>query len=177
MVFGGVHPGGIDVSEDIAALGATSAVVVCSGAKSILDLAATVERLETSGVLVAGLGVDELPAFYSASSGFVVQRRLDSPVAAAQLLLVARSLGLTSAVLLAVPPPKPVPPEVVAPILAAAEREVAEVRGSARTPALLAAADRLSGGRLTAANIALLERNAAVAAEVARALASPSRQT
>jgi pseudouridine-5'-phosphate glycosidase len=172
--IGGVHPGGVDVSEDIAALAATSAVVVCSGAKSILDLAATLERLETGGVLVAGLGVDEVPAFYAASSGLPVQRRVDSPATVARLLVVARALGLTSAVLLAVPPPKPVPPEEVAAILATAEGEVAGVRGSARTPALLAAAARRSAGRLTAANVALLERNAAVAAEVARALAQPA---
>ncbi|GIW07088.1 MAG: hypothetical protein KatS3mg060_1893 [Dehalococcoidia bacterium] len=168
--IGGVHPGGVDVSEDLAALAATSAVVVCSGAKSILDLEATVERLESWGVVLAGFGVDELPAFYTASSGLPVQRRVDSPAEAARLFRAARSLGLPGALLLAVPPPDPVAADEVAAIVAAAERDAADVRGSARTPALLAAAGRLSAGRLIAANLALLERNAAVAAEVAHAL-------
>ncbi|MCS6802869.1 MAG: pseudouridine-5'-phosphate glycosidase [Chloroflexota bacterium] len=169
--IGGVHPGGIDVSEDLAALATTSAIVVCSGAKSILDLEATVERLETSGVLVAGLGVDELPAFYTRSSGLPVQRRVNSPAEAARLFRAARALGLSSAVLLAVPPPISCPLEEVRAIIAAAEDELAGIRGSARTPALLDAIGRRSGGRLTAVNVALLERNAALAAEVARAVA------
>lgn len=170
--IGGVHPGGLDISEDLTALAATSVVVVCSGPKAILDLAATAERLETSGVIVAGLEVDELPAFYTASSGLPVQRRVRSAAEAARLLASARAVGIRSAVLLAVPPPDPVPAEEVRAVVAAAEREAANARGSARTPALLAAVGRQSGGRLTAVNLALLERNAAVAAEVARALTS-----
>jgi pseudouridine-5'-phosphate glycosidase len=174
--IGGVHRGAAtshDISEDIAALGSTSAIVVCAGAKAILDLRATLEALESAGVMVVGFRTDEFPAFYSLESGLPLPRRVERPEEAARLLGAARALGIPSALVLAVPPPDPVPAAAVAAWLAAAEQDVAAqgVHGAALTPALLAALGRLSGGRLTAANVALLEQNAAVAATVAGALA------
>lgn len=172
--IGGVHPGAassFDISEDITVLAETSILLVCSGAKSILDLPATLELLETRGVVVLGYRTDEFPAFYDASSGLRVQRRVDDAATAAQVLLAAREIGQPGAVMLAVPPPADtaIPQRELADLIRTAEAETI-VSGAARTPALLAALARLSDGRTVRTNLALLQQNARIAAEVARAL-------
>ncbi|HEX2205388.1 MAG TPA: pseudouridine-5'-phosphate glycosidase [Longimicrobium sp.] len=175
--IGGVHRGGAhDVSADLVELGRTPMLVVCAGAKSILDLAATREALETHGVLVAGYGTDELPAFYARESGLSVDVRVDTPEEAAALWRAHRSLSSPGALLLCVPPPE-------AHALAAAEvdgaiaealrgAEEAGVRGKEVTPFLLRAVAERTGGRSLEANVALLRNNARTAAQVAAALAA-----
>lgn len=174
--IGGVHRGALpDVSADITELGRTPMLVVCAGAKAILDLPATREALETAGVLVAGWQTDELPAFYSRTSGLPVDTRVENAAEAAELWAAQRALGLPGALLLCVPPPAEhaLPAaEVEAAIaraLADAERE--GVRGKEITPFLLRAVAERTRGRSLAANVALLENNARVAAAVAAALA------
>jgi pseudouridylate synthase len=178
--IGGVHRGGDrDVSADLAELARTPMLVVCAGAKSVLDLPATREALETAGVLVAGWGTDELPAFYSAESGLAVDVRVDSAAEAAALWRAHRNLGLPGALLLCAPPP----PEAALPaeeveraISAALEGARREgVRGKAVTPYLLRAVSAATGGRSLEANAALLLNNARVAAEVAAAVAEADR--
>lgn len=174
--IGGVHRGEPrDVSADLTELGRTPLVVVCAGAKAILDLAATREALETASVVVAGWGTDELPAFYSRESGLGVDVRVDGAEDVAALWRAHRSLGAPGAVLVCVPPP----PEAAIPasevereIESAMARAVAEgVRGKEITPFLLREVARLTGGRSLEANVALLRNNAAVAARIAVALA------
>jgi pseudouridine-5'-phosphate glycosidase len=174
--IGGVHRGDArDVSADLAELGRTRMMVVCAGAKSILDLHATREALETHGVLIAGFGTDELPAFYSRESGLSVDVRVDGPEEAAALWSAHRELGLPGAILLCVPPPaeSAIPSaemeRVIAEALAEAERQ--GVRGKDVTPFLLTTVARSTGGRSLEANVALLRNNARVAAQVAAAYA------
>ena len=174
--IGGVHRGDArDVSADLAELGRTRMMVVCAGAKSILDLHATREALETNGVLIAGYGTDELPAFYSRESGLSVDVRVDGPEEAAALWSAHEEMGLPGAILLCVPPPveSAIPSEemerVIAEALAEAERQ--GVRGKEVTPFLLTAVARRTEGRSLEANVALLRNNARVAARVAAAYA------
>lgn len=174
--IGGVHRGeDRDVSADLTELGRTPLVVVCAGAKAILDLAATREALETAGVLVVGWGTDELPAFYSRESGLGVDVRVEGAEEVAALWDAHRSIGAPGAILLCVPPP----PGSALPA-AEVEREIqsalrgataAGVRGKEITPFLLSEVARLTGGRSLEANAALVRNNAAVAARVASALA------
>ncbi|MFL5804735.1 MAG: pseudouridine-5'-phosphate glycosidase [Roseiflexaceae bacterium] len=175
--IGGVHRGAReswDVSGDLTELARTPVLVVCAGAKSILDLSATLEYLETAGVPVLGLATDEFPAFYSASSGLPIPARVESPAEAAAVWRTHRALG-GAGMLLAVPPPAAVAlphAEVEAAIGRALERAAAAgVRGPAVTPFLLAAVAEETGGESLRANIALLRQNASVAAQVARELA------
>jgi pseudouridine-5'-phosphate glycosidase len=174
--IGGVHRGAReswDVSGDLTELARTPVLVVCAGAKAILDLPATLEYLETAGVPVLGLGVDEFPAFYSPSSGLPVAR-VASPAEVAAVWRAHRALG-GGGMLLAVPPPV----EVALPraeVEAAIERALARaaaagVRGQAVTPFLLAAVAEETQGESMRTNIALLRQNARVAAHVARELA------
>lgn len=178
--IGGVHRGGArDVSADLTELGRTPMLVVCAGAKSVLDLPATREALETAGVLVAGWRTDELPGFFSASSGLGVDVRVDSAAGAAELWRAHRGMGLPGALLLCVPPPAEaaLEPErvdgAIAEALARAERE--GVHGKAVTPYLLRAVAKSTGGRSLEANVALLLNNARVAADVAVAVAEADR--
>lgn len=173
--IGGVHRGPLpDVSEDLLELARTPLLVVCAGAKAILDLPATREALESGGVLVAGWKTDELPAFYSRGSGLAVDARVESAAEAAALWHAHRGLGLPGAVLLCVPPPaaQGLPAaeveEAIGRALEAAER--AGVRGKEVTPFLLRAVAEATGGRSLEANVALLRQNARVAADVAAAL-------
>ncbi len=173
--IGGVHRGEAhDVSADLTELGRTAMVVVCAGAKAILDLPATREALETAGVLVAGWRTDELPAFYSARSGLPVDVRVDTAEEAAALWAAQQELGTPGALLLCVPPPATHAlhaDEVDAAIrraLALAGEQ--GVRGKEVTPFLLRAVAEETGGRSLEANVALLRNNARVAAEVARAI-------
>jgi pseudouridine-5'-phosphate glycosidase len=174
--IGGVHRGLLpDVSGDLPALAGTAIVVVCSGAKIVLDLPATREWLETHGIAVIGYQCDELPAFYSRGSGLPVDVRVDAPEQVAQIFLAQQSLGVERALVVTVP--VPVEFEVPANTLeralneALTEAERQAIGGRELTPFLLSRMAQTSGGATLAANIALLENNARVAAAIARALA------
>jgi pseudouridine-5'-phosphate glycosidase len=177
--IGGVHRGAAetwDVSGDLTELARTPVLVVCAGAKSILDLPATLEYLETVGVPVLGLGADEFPAFYSASSGLPIPGRVETPEQAAVVWRAHRVHGGGGGMLLAVPPPADValPREAVEGAIerALAKAKAGGVRGQAVTPFLLAAVAEETHGESMRTNIALLRQNARVAAQVARALAA-----
>jgi len=168
--IGGVHRGAgtsFDVSADLAALARTPAVVVCAGAKSILDLAATLEWLESRSVPVLGWGTERLPAFYSADSGLAVPRVDDVERLAA---LVRTHWALCGGgVVVARPPPRPLDPGAVAAWSEAAHGRAAAtgVAGAALTPFVLGEMARLSGGRTVAANRELVLANAELAARLA----------
>lgn len=175
--IGGVHRGARDswdVSADLTELSRTPVLVVCAGAKSILDLPATLEMLETLGVPVVGYGTETFPAFYSVSSGLRLSARVDSPDEAAAVWRAHRRYGGGSGMLLVVPPPaeQALPHAEVAALIDAALAEAAQqnIQGAQVTPFLLATIAQRSGGRSLTANIALLKNNARVAAAVAVAL-------
>jgi len=173
--IGGVHRGyAADVSADLAELARTPMIVVCSGAKAILDLPATREWLETNGIAVLGWKCDKMPAFYSASSDLEVDQRVDSPEQVSQIADARQDLGLTSAILVTVPVPAEFEiesVEVEALIRSAlSEADTRGVTGKQLTPFLLGELAQKSGGKTLAANVALLENNARVAAEIARSL-------
>jgi pseudouridylate synthase len=171
--IGGVHLGDRgDVSEDLHALSHFPGMVVCAGAKSVLDLPRTLEALESLGVLVVGYRTGEFPAFYEGSSGLPLAHRVEDGVEAARLLQVHRDqLGQKTALLLCVPPPEGEVldrEELAAALLRArAEAETQRVSGQPLTPFLLRTLAAATGGRTVRANLALLEENARVAAEVA----------
>ncbi len=173
--IGGVHRGPLpDISADLPELARTSMIVVCSGAKIILDLPATRERLETNGITVVGYGCDEMPAFYSRQSGLPIDVRCDSPTDVAQLFRTQRELGFQTALLVTVP----VPPEyeVESSLLkrvldeSLAEADAQKISGRELTPFLLSRMSEASHDATLHANIALLENNARVAAAMALAL-------
>lgn len=173
--IGGVHRGALpDVSADLPELARTSLVVVCSGAKIVLDLDATREWLETHGITVLGFGCDELPAFYSRYSGLPVDARVESFAEAAKIADARRVLNLAGATLVTVPVPEAfeVPlgelQSVLAQALAQSQQE--GIAGRELTPFLLSRMAEQSGGSTLRANIALLENNARVAAGIAVAL-------
>jgi len=175
--IGGVHRGAstsFDVSSDIDELAATPVAVVSSGAKSILDLAATLEMLETRRIPVIGYGVDELPAFYSISSGLPVSHRVDGSVAAAAAVRAHRAIPGAGGMLIVQPPPADLALdaiEVDAWIEAGLrDAEANQVRGGAVTPHLLGFMSRASGGRTLRVNIGLIVGNARAAGEIASAL-------
>ncbi len=170
--IGGVHRGySADVSADLPELARTPITVVSSGAKIVLDLPATREWLETHGVTVLGWKCDELPAFYSRSSGLEVDARVDDAAAAAAVIRSRDELGTDGAILLTVPVPESVEiaREELESILADALKLADErgIRGKEITPFLLGRMSEQSGGRTLDANIALLANNARVAAIVA----------
>ncbi|HSJ58759.1 MAG TPA: pseudouridine-5'-phosphate glycosidase, partial [Anaerolineae bacterium] len=174
--IGGVHrEPPYDVSNDLPTLASTPVAVVCAGAKSILDLRATLEWLETAGVTVVGYRTDEFPAFYSRRSGLPVDVRADGPDEVAAILRVQRVLGLPGGMLVVVPVPAgdELPAEVLEAATARAleEARARGIEGSASTPFLLKWVARATEGASVKANVALLENNAAVAGEVAGALA------
>jgi len=173
--IGGVHRGSLpDISADLPELAHSPMIVVCSGAKIVLDLPATREWLETFGVTVVGYQCDELPAFYSRRSGLAVDARVDSAAEVAELFKAQRALGIESALIVAVPVPEEaeVPGGTLTRILdeALAEAERSQVGGRELTPFLLSCMAQQSGGATLTANIALLENNARVAAEIAAVL-------
>ncbi len=173
--IGGVHRGSLpDVSADLPELARTPMIVVCSGAKIVLDLAATREWLETHGVTLLGYGTTELPAFYSRASSLKVDARVDGPGEVARIAESQRALGIEGALVLCVPVPESaeVQASTLEETLASAldEAEQAGVGGRDLTPFLLKRMSERSEGATLRANIALLENNARVAAEVARAL-------
>jgi len=175
--IGGVHRDAatsFDVSSDIDELAATPVAVVCSAAKSILDLPATLELLETRRVPVVGYRVDELPAFYSVSSGLRLAHRVDTPEQAGAAVAAHRSIPGSGGILLVQPPPADLaldPAEVdtwIAEATADAERRA--IRAGAVTPHLLAHLARASGGRTLRVNIGLIVNNARTAGQVASVL-------
>jgi pseudouridine-5'-phosphate glycosidase len=179
--IGGVHRGAersFDVSADIDELAATPVAVVCSGPKAILDLAATMELLESRRVPVVGLGTSELPAFYSPTSGLPLAHVAVSAAEAARLVAVHRSVPGSAGILLVQPPPEAVAipaTEVHAWIGAALlAAESASIQGAAVTPFLLSHVVAASGGRALRANIGLIVANAASAAELAVGLGALS---
>ena len=175
--IGGVHRGAettMDISADLEELGRTPVLVVCAGAKAILDLGLTLEYLETKGVPVIGYGTDELPAFYTRSSGFKVDYRLDTPQLIAAAFRAQQEMGLDSGMLVA----NPIPEEYSmdpARINAAIDQAVADakclgIHGKETTPYLLARVKDLTGGDSLSANIQLVLGNARLAAHIARAM-------
>lgn len=173
--IGGVHRGSLpDVSADLPELARTAMVVVCSGGKIVLDLPATREWLETYGVTVVGYQCDELPAFYSRRSGLPVDVRADSAQDVAKIFRAQQELNISSALLVCVPVPEEfeVPAEQLNTVLnnALTEAERNNIGGRELTPFLLSQMAHASEGATIRANIALLENNARVAAEIARAL-------
>jgi pseudouridine-5'-phosphate glycosidase len=170
--IGGVHRGVLpDISGDLPALATTPIITVCAGAKIVLDLPATREWLETYGITVVGYQCDEMPAFYSRHSGLPVDVRADSPEEVAQLFRAQQGLGIERALLLTVPVPKQfeVSSEQLEAALDAAlnDAESQRVAGRELTPFLLSRMAQASDGATLKANIALLENNARVAAEIA----------
>lgn len=170
--IGGVHPEPYDESADLVALSRTPILVVASGPKAILDLGATLERMETLGIGLVGYRTDRLPAFYSPSSPYPVPARVDTPLEAALLFRKAQALGL-GAVLLVNPVSQGLPYEKVARMVAEANRQAARegVAGKALTPYLLRRLSELSDGETDRVNGRLLLENARLAARVAVALA------
>jgi pseudouridine-5'-phosphate glycosidase len=173
--IGGVHRNPpFDVSADLPELGRSPIVVVCAGAKSILDLPATVEVLETMGVAVLGYRTDEFPAFYSRSSGLPVNVRIETPQEAAEIARAQWEMGIDSALLVVQPPPEEValPAAEIESVITGALEEARQkkISGAAVTPFLLDHVARLSGGASLRTNLALLENNAHLAAQIALAL-------
>ncbi len=173
--IGGVHrQSPFDVSTDLVQLARTPLVVVCAGAKAILDLPATLEVLETYGVPVIGYQTDEFPAFYSRGSGLPASARVDTPELAARVAQAHWALGMTSAVLVCVPPPEEeaLPAEQVNGAIeqALAEAQEGHIRGQQVTPFLLRRVSELTHGSSLRANLALLRNNARVAAQIAQFL-------
>lgn len=175
--IGGVHAGGgpADVSADLVELSRTPIVLVCSGAKAILDLPATVERLETLGVLVLGLETDEWPAFWTPTSGIRLVHRVDTVAEVAAAWEASRAMDAPGAIVVCVAPP---PEKALS--AEASERAVEEaialaeeagIRGADVTPFLLDRIVQHTEGRSLDANIALLVNNAEIAARIARAIA------
>jgi len=177
--IGGVHRGSGDVSADLLELAETPALVVCSGPKSIVDPEATMERLEELGVSVVGYRTDLLPFFVAGHADVALEHRVDTPAEAAAVALALRRLDVTSSVALCNPVPNglAVDRDVVADAVRACEVEATSrgVRGKDVTPFLLSCLAERTGGRSLRANLALLESNAGLAAEVASALANATR--
>lgn len=175
--IGGVHRGvPFDESADLIELARSPAITVCAGAKAILDIGATLERLETLGVQVVGFRTDEFPGFFTRHTGFHVTAVAQTAADVAAMFHAARALRLPGGLLLVQPPPagSALDAGVVAEAVdrAVDEARIAGVHGPQLTPFLLAAVERATGGQSLAANVALLESNAALAADVAVALAA-----
>ncbi|MBQ6349089.1 MAG: pseudouridine-5'-phosphate glycosidase [Clostridia bacterium] len=172
--IGGVHRGAevtMDISADLEELARTPVLVVCAGAKSILDLGLTLEYLETKGVPVIGYGTDELPAFYTRKSGFGVDYRLDTPEEVAAAFRAKLEMGLVGGMLVTNPIPEQysMDPAVINKAIdeAVAEANAKGIRGKQTTPFLLAKIKDITGGDSLASNIKLVYNNAALAAQVA----------
>ena len=175
--IGGVHRGAettMDISADLEELAQTPVMVICAGAKSILDLGLTLEYLETKGVPVIGYGTDELPAFYTRHSGFGVDYRIDTPEELAAAFHAKLAMGLKGGMLVTNPIPEQysMPADVINKAIdeAIAESQRLGIHGKATTPFLLAKVKDLTGGESLAANIELVLNNARLAALTAAAL-------
>ncbi|MFA5959194.1 MAG: pseudouridine-5'-phosphate glycosidase [Tatlockia sp.] len=172
--IGGVHYDAydnFDISADLIELGKTPVTVVCSGAKSILDLPKTLEVLETQGVAVIGYRTNEFPAFYSESSGIPLLHRLDTPDEIAELMHYQKQLGLQNGMIIANPIPKTaaLPDEQIIPIIEKAQKEAKHLNGKAITPFLLNRIAELTAGQSLNANIELIKSNAVLGALIAKA--------
>ena len=172
--IGGVHRGAevtMDISADLEELARTPVLVVCAGAKSILDLGLTLEYLETKGVPVIGYGTSELPAFYTRKSGFGVDYRLDTPEEVAEAFRAKLEMGLGGGMLVTNPIPEEysMDPDVINRAIdeAVAEANAQGIKGKQTTPFLLAKIKDITGGDSLASNIRLVYNNAALAAKVA----------
>jgi pseudouridine-5'-phosphate glycosidase len=170
--IGGVHRDApFDESADLAELARTPMIVVCAGAKSILDLPATWERLESLGVPVVGYRTDEFPGFFSAETGIKLDSRMDDVAGVVALYRAHRALGRSQSILVVQPPPAGFAlarASVESAVqLAQSEAQRDGIQGASVTPYLLAAVNRLTKGGSLAANLALLEQNAALAGEIA----------
>ena len=177
--IGGVHRGAettMDISADLEELGQTPVMVVCAGAKSILDLGLTLEYLETKGVPVIGYGTEELPAFYTRQSGFGVDYRVDTPEELAKIFKTQNDLEFKGGMLVTNPIPEQyaMPLETINAAIEQALRECTEkgIHGKETTPFLLARVAELTGGNSLASNIELVYNNAKVAAQTAAAYAN-----
>ncbi len=175
--IGGVHRGAettMDISADLEELAKTQVMVICAGAKSILDLGLTLEYLETKGVPVIGYGTDELPAFYTRRSGLKVDYRMDTPQEIADAFRVKMEAGLEGGILVTNPVPVEysMDPEVIDAAISQALSEAAEkgIRGKEITPFLLARIKDITGGDSLSSNIQLVLNNARLAAAVAACL-------
>ena len=177
--IGGVHRGAettMDISADLEELAQTPVMVVCAGAKSILDLGLTLEYLETKGVPVLGFGTKELPAFYTRTSGFQVDYRMDTVEELAAAFKAQGDMGLKGGMLVT----NPIPEEYAMPLdvinnaidLAIAESKALGIHGKETTPFLLARVAELTGGNSLASNIRLVYNNAKVAAQTAAVYAT-----
>ena len=172
--IGGVHRGAevtMDISADLEELGQTPVMVVCAGAKSILDLGLTLEYLETKGVPVIGFGTDELPAFYTRKSGFGVDYRVDCACELAKMFKAQNELGYKGGMLVTNPIPEEyaMPKEVIDAAIETALKESVEqgIKGKETTPFLLAKVVELTGGNSLESNIQLVLNNARLAAKTA----------
>ncbi|MGA1130485.1 MAG: pseudouridine-5'-phosphate glycosidase [Chthoniobacterales bacterium] len=177
--MGGVHRGAgetFDVSADLTEMTRSNVALVTAGAKAILDLPLTLERLETDGVPVVGYRTGEFPAFYSRSSGLTVPMRAETPGEVAAIMRSKWELGLEGAVVVANPIPEAdeIPASAIEPVITAALAEAARlgIRGKDVTPFLLAEIVKATKGRSLQANIALVKNNAKVASEIAAAFAN-----
>ena len=175
--IGGVHRGAevtMDISADLEELAQTPVMVICAGAKSILDLGLTLEYLETKGVPVIGYGTDELPAFYTRKSGFGVDYRLDTPDEVAAAFRAKLEMGLKGGMLVTNPIPEEysMDPDVINKAIdeAVAEANARGIKGKQTAPFLLAKIKDITGGDSLASNIRLVYNNAQLAARVAAKL-------
>lgn len=172
--IGGVHQeagNSFDISADLIELSTTPVTVICSGAKSILDLPKTLEVLETQGVPVIGYATNEFPAFYSRSSGIPLVHRLDSAQEVAELMHYQKHLNMNNGIVIANPIPMEaeVADEEILPFIKQAHKEARKIKGQALTPFLLKRITELSAGKSLQANIELIKNNARLGAEIALA--------
>jgi len=172
--IGGVHRGAqetFDISADLIELSKTSVAVVCAGAKSILDIGLTLEYLETFGVPVVGYGTDELPAFYTRSSGFKVDYRIDDPKVLADIIHTKWEIGLSGGLVIANPIPEAyeMDSEIINNAIEGALKEADEkgITGKETTPFLLSKVKELTGGDSLASNIQLIYNNAKIGGQLA----------
>ena len=175
--IGGVHRGAtetMDISADLEELGRTNVAVVCAGAKSILDIGLTLEYLETKGVPVIGFGTEEMPAFYTRSSGFKVDYRMDTPEEIAAAVGMKNRLGIAGGTLIVNPVPEEysMDKEKIDRVIEAAVKKAESlgIKGKNITPFLLAEIKEVTGGESLSTNIALVYNNVRLAAAVAKAL-------
>jgi pseudouridine-5'-phosphate glycosidase len=178
--IGGVHKeSSFDISTDLRSLANIPMIVVCAGAKAILDLPATLEYLETMGVPVVGYQTDEFPAFYSRESGLGVSARLDSPKEIAEFAQTHWNLGMRSAILVTNPVPETdaISQSEMEPIIAKASAEAIKqgIHGQKLTPFLLGRISELTEQKSLRTNLALLLNNARLAAQIAEAMSGKKK--
>lgn len=170
--IGGVHQeasSSFDISADLIELSNTPVTVVCSGAKSILDLPKTLEVLETHGVAVVGFATDEFPAFYSRYSGIPLLHRLDTAIEIANLMVCQRQLQISNGIVIANPIPveAEISDDEITPFIQQAHQEAKHINGQALTPFLLKRIAELTAGRGLEANIELIKNNAYLGSQIA----------